>query len=159
MSKKIIEYNKLRTIIPKLTGKKVLVGGCFDFLHIGHIRFLKAAKKEGDILIIVLESDEFIQKKKKRQPFHNQIERAEILSSLQMVDVVILLPFLKSGNDYLNLVKIVKPDIVAVTENDPQLKNKKRQVNKIGGILKIVVPHINNIASSRLIKKVEKLFF
>jgi len=154
-----MEYADLKLIIPKLTGKKVLVGGCFDLLHIGHIRFLKAAKKQGDTLIVALESDDFIKKIKKRQPFHSQIERAEILSSLKMVNVVILLPFLKSDNDYLNLVKMVKPNIIAVTKNDPQLKNKKRQANKIGGILKIVTPHIKNITSSKLIKKVEKPYF
>lgn len=159
IDKKIVKYKQLGNIIPKLTGKRVLVGGCFDLLHIGHVRFLKAAKKEGDILIIALEGDEFIQKIKKRQPVHHHRERAEILSSLKMVDIVILLPFFHSYADYLRLVKIVKPDILAVTENDPQIENKQKQVNKIGGKLKIVTPYINGITSSKLIKKLTKLFF
>jgi len=111
---KIVKYEELNNVIPKLKGVKVLVGGCFDLIHLGHVRFLKAAKNQGDILIVALESDEFIRKRKKREPFHNQLERAEILSSLKMVDLVILLPFFNSYNDYLKLVKVVKPDIIAI---------------------------------------------
>ncbi len=157
---KIVDYKNLKKLIPKLTGKKVLVGGCFDILHIGHVCFLKAAKEQGDILIIALESDEFIRKNKKREPFHTQSARAEILSCLKIVDVVVLLPSFNSYDNYLKLVEIIKPDVVAITKDDPQIENKKRQVNKVGAILKIVTPHINNItSSSMLIKKLAKFFF
>jgi len=53
----------------------------------------------------------------------------------------------------------VKPDIIAVTQNDPQLKNKQRQAKKVGGAIKIVSPHINNLTSTRLIKKLAEFFF
>ena len=78
----------------------VLVGGCFDILHIGHIRFLKAARKQGDSLVVALESDEFIRLQKRREPFHTQAERAEILAALRSVDTVILLPLLSTDEDY-----------------------------------------------------------
>jgi rfaE bifunctional protein nucleotidyltransferase chain/domain len=157
--KKIIKYDDLRKNIKKLVGKKVLVGGCFDLLHIGHIRFLKAAKKQGDRLIIALESDEFIRKNKKRESFHSQKQRAEILSALSVVDMVILLPFFESDDNYLKLVEIVKPNIIAVSKNDPHIRNKQKQAKKIGANLKIVIPHIKNTATSRLIKKLTQLLF
>jgi cytidyltransferase-like protein len=157
-NKKIIKYHSLKNIFPRLIRKKVLVGGCFDLLHIGHLRFLKAAKKQGDILIIALESDDFIRITKKREPFHNQSERAEILSALEIVNMIILLPLFNS-NDYQKLVDIIKPDVIAITKNDPQIKNKQKQAREIGAIVKIVTPHINNITSSRLVKKLAKFFF
>lgn len=160
--KKIIKYNELEKIIPQLTGKKVLVGGCFDLLHLGHIKFLKAAKKEGDILIIALESDKFIRKKKKREPFHSQQQRAEILVSLKSVDLVILLPYFCPRNkkslfkNYLSLVKKISPKIIAVTENDPLLEDKRKQASICGAQIK-VFPFISGFSSTDLIKKLKKI--
>ncbi len=58
--------------------KIVLVGGCFDVLHYGHLEFLHEAKKQGKYLIVALEPDETIIKYKKRKPIHNQLQRAKI---------------------------------------------------------------------------------
>jgi hypothetical protein len=76
-----------------------------------------------------------------------------------MVRLVILLPPFESYNDYLNLVRMVKPDIIAVTKNDPQIENKKKQAKKIGGKIVTVTPHFDNFSSSELIKKFIKFFF
>ena len=55
----------------------MLVGGCFDVLHLGHIKFLQAAKKIGDILFVFVESDENVKKiKGEARPINNQTERA-----------------------------------------------------------------------------------
>ena len=65
--------------------KIVLVGGCFDILHLGHVVFLEKAKKEGDVLVVLLESDEKVRfLKGKGRPVHTQSERAEILSALKV---------------------------------------------------------------------------
>ena len=62
--------------------KVVLVGGCFDLLHYGHIAFLKEAKKHGDYLIVLLESDENVRRLKgEGRPFHTQKQRKEMLAS------------------------------------------------------------------------------
>lgn len=148
MEEKIINLKELEKFAPKLKGKRVLVGGCFDILHIGHIKYLKAAKKEGDSLIIALESDEFIKKRKNKTPFHNIVERAEILASLDFVDLIIILPYFTKSDDYLNLVTTIKPDIIAISQGDLKEDNKKNQAKKIGAKLKIVTPYIPNKASS-----------
>lgn len=71
MKTQIWKYSEADNIAKELTGKKiVLVGGCFDLLHYGHFTFLKNAKKEGDVLVVALESDEFILNQKKRKPVH-----------------------------------------------------------------------------------------
>ncbi|MBI3343244.1 adenylyltransferase/cytidyltransferase family protein, partial [Candidatus Gottesmanbacteria bacterium] len=60
--------------------KKILVGGCFDLLHYGHIRFLEEAKKLGDHLVVALESDENVRRMKgEGRPIHTQAQRKEML--------------------------------------------------------------------------------
>lgn len=133
-------------------GRTVLVGGCFDVLHYGHIQFLKKAKQEGDILIVALESDEFIFKRKKRKPFHSQAKRTEILKSLRMVDEVVELPFLYSDEEYMDFVKKIKPSVIAITKGDRQLANKKKQASVVGGLVKIVTPLLKNFSTTSVIR-------
>lgn len=130
--------------------KRVLVGGCFDVLHYGHVVFLKKARAVGDHLIVMLESDEYIKKNKKRTPFHNQYMRREILKALRPVDEVVLLPYLKSDKEYFETIKKIAPDIIAVTANDPQLENKKKQAAGIGAQVKIVTKLLPNISSTKI---------
>ncbi len=111
---------------------KVLVGGCFDLLHYGHIRFLEGARALGDILIVALESDEFIVESKKRTPAHVQSERAYNLAALKVVDYVVTLSYLRSDQKYQELVTDIHPSVIAVTEGDPQLENKKKQGVLVG---------------------------
>jgi len=152
----IIDYSEIEDRQKIFKDKKtVLVGGCFDILHYGHLSFLKKASKKGDFLIVALESDEFIQKSKNRSSFHNQKQRAEILVSLKMVDMVILLPYFVSGEEYFDLVKKIRPKIIAVTKNDPMAKNKQMQIDQIGGRLKVVMENLNKFSS----KKIYEAFF
>lgn len=97
----------------------VLVGGCFDILHSGHLYFLKQAKKQGTSLVLLLAGDEYIRKLKgKDRPINTQSVRANILSSVLSVDYVILLDNIKSDYDWPHLVKMIQPDIIAVTDQD-----------------------------------------
>jgi rfaE bifunctional protein nucleotidyltransferase chain/domain len=154
---KIISYNKINSLSIDRKKRLVLVGGCFDLFHFGHLQFLKRAKKAGDFLIVALESDEFIKKKKKRYPFHEQKERAEILASLSMVDLVVLLPYFSSKIYYEQLVKKLKPDILAVSQGDPQFENKKEQIKKVGGKIRIVNSIIKKFSSSNIIERLKNL--
>ncbi|MCX5717499.1 MAG: adenylyltransferase/cytidyltransferase family protein, partial [Nitrospirae bacterium] len=89
--KKILNWNELKAELDNLKtkGKKVVfTNGCFDILHIGHIRYLRDAKALGDVLVIGLNSDKSVSKIKLGRPINPQGHRAEILSSLEMVDYV-----------------------------------------------------------------------
>ncbi len=130
--------------------KRVLVGGCFDILHLGHVTFLDEAKKRGNILYVAVESDEFMKARKKRKPVHTQEERAFILSRLRPVDNVILLPFYQDDTHYFDLVRRVRPSVIAVTEDDPQLINKKKQAAEVGAKVEVVTGNINNLSSSSI---------
>jgi len=130
----------------------VLVGGCFDVLHIGHIRFLQEAKKLGDMLFVFLESDEKVKKLKgEGRPLFKQNERAIVLSAISYVDYVITLPFISTDEGYNELVLSLKPDIIAVTENDPYLEKKRMQADLVKGKLE-VVPFVKTFSSSKLVK-------
>ena len=133
--------------------KVVLVGGCFDILHYGHIYFLKKAKELGDMLIVALESDENTRRLKgPKRPIHTQKQRAEILKSLKFVDKVISLPPLP---DYKLLTKNIKPDIIACDPEDMLLDNRKAYESlgaKIVVIPKIKTPSTTQIAKLLSIK-------
>src|SRR3989344_3259410 len=118
---RIIKPKEAIRISKKLRDKEksiVLVGGCFDILHLGHIKFLESAKKLGDILFVLLESDESVLGLKgKDRPINNQIERAQVLSSLSIVDYVVLLPLMKTDRDYDKLITYIKPAFIATTKD------------------------------------------
>lgn len=156
MGNKIINIEKAVKVSQQLQAKGkniVLVGGCFDILHIGHIIFLEKAKAEGDALFVFLESDESIKKLKgHNRPINNQDDRAKLLAALESVDVVILLrPDLKD-NDYDEMIKDLKPKIIAVTHGDKNKIHKERQAKKYKSRLVEVTNIVTDQSTSRLVK-------
>lgn len=136
----------------------VLVGGCFDILHKGHIEFLKKSKSQGNILIVALENDQKVRELKgKGRPVNSRKDRAIILSNLSSVDYVICLPYFKQDKDYEALVKKIEPDIIAVTENDPILEIKRRYAESVGGKIVTVIERLKGLASSKFAQGINKL--
>ena len=111
----------------------VLVGGCFYILHPGHIAFLGNAKAYGDHLILLLESDESVRRRKgEKRPINTSYKRAKILLEKTSVDTIIQLPFPFVDRDYDKLVSSLKPAIIATTKGDPYIHHKIRQGELIG---------------------------
>ncbi|HSC24722.1 MAG TPA: adenylyltransferase/cytidyltransferase family protein [Candidatus Babeliales bacterium] len=146
------QYIPAQKLLIPADKKIILVGGCFDVIHFGHLRFLEQAKEMGDYLVIALESDEHILHYKHRIPVHKQTERAYNLNAIRHVDNVIMLPFLHDFKDYLQLVQTIKPHIIAITNNDPQMINKQKQADVINAQLIIVTNIIEPFSSSTIIK-------
>lgn len=132
-------------------GTVVAISGCFDIIHIGHIRFIEAARKKGDVLVVLLESDAFIEKYKLRMPFHNQAERAEVLSHLKEVDVVVLLPFMTKDLMYHQMWKQISPAVIALTEGDLYIKEKTSQGAEVGAEVVEVTPLIKGKSTTQAI--------
>ena len=132
--------------------KIVLVGGCFDLLHFGHISFLKQAKNLGNYLIVALESDEKVKLMKgNSRPIHTQTQRKEMLEALECVDEVVSLP---SIPNYEMLVQHIHPSIVAMTEGDTAKEKKRAQAQKVNATL-VEIPKIHTPSTSQLAKLLE----
>lgn len=132
--------------------KIVLVGGCFDLLHYGHIAFLKKAKALGDYLVVALESDENVKRMKgKNRPIHSQKQRKEMLEALSCVDEVISLKPMRTDKEYFKFVTENKPDVIAATENDLIIEKKRLQAKKVGARL-VVIPRISTPSTSQLVR-------
>lgn len=129
----------------------VLVGGCFDILHVGHIIFLEQARQAADVLIVLLESDQRIQQMKgEDRPMQTQQDRARILAALESVDYVIPLTLLANDEEYDKLILSIKPAIIATTKGDPLRHHKERQAKLTGAIVCDMVDRVQNQSTSRL---------
>jgi len=88
----------------------VLAGGVFDIIHPGHIHTLNAAKALGDVLVVVVATDNTSVKMKKRRPLHSQEQRQELVNSLSMVDLCLI----GQEEDIFKTVNRVRPQIIAL---------------------------------------------
>ena len=106
------KIKNLKEFIParkKLKGKLVFTNGCFDLLHVGHIRYLQEARKLGDYLIIGLNSDKSVKKiKGSFRPIIPETERAEVLAALESVSFVVLF----DEDTPYELISAIQPDVL-----------------------------------------------
>jgi cytidyltransferase-like protein len=105
--------NKDRNTLTKIgrdSLRIVLAGGVFDIIHPGHIHTLNAAKALGDVLVVVVATDNTAVKMKKRKPLHTQEQRQELVNSLIMVDLCLI----GQEDNIFKTVNHVKPQIIAL---------------------------------------------
>lgn len=146
----------MRDILQGLKGrgkKIVFTNGCFDILHIGHIRCLEEAKKRGDLLIVALNSDRSIRSiKGPSRPFTPEAERAEVLSALACVDYVVIF----DEPDPLELISSLKPNIL-VKGGDwtPETTIGREVVEGTGGKV-VIIPQIQGVSTSTIIDRIVK---
>lgn len=107
----LIKRENIRVFVEKLqkSGKTVVVtNGCFDILHVGHVRYLQKTKSFADYLIVLLNSDKSVQAiKGPTRPINNELNRAEILCALSCVDFVVLF----DENSPADLIDEIKPNV------------------------------------------------
>ena len=144
----------LPELVPMVAGLKqagrriVFTNGCFDILHVGHVRYLKSATALGGALIVGLNSDKSVKRiKGDKRPIVPERERAELLSSIRFVDYVVLF----DEPDPYNTIAAVKPDIL-VKGGDWSLENivGRDIVESYGGEVH-TIPFIEGASSSRII--------
>ncbi|KAG0511563.1 MAG: Cytidyltransferase-like protein [Nitrosopumilales archaeon] len=101
---------KTLTEIGRTSLTVVLAGGVFDIIHPGHIHTLNSAKSLGDVLLVVVATNQTAEKMKKRIPLHNQEQRQNLVNSLSMVDLCVI----GHEGDIFKTVEFVKPEIIAL---------------------------------------------
>jgi len=129
----------------------VLANGCFDLFHAGHIRYLRAAKAKGDILVVAINSDRSVRSLKgKGRPIMEQQERAEILTSFSFVDYVTIF----GEPTVTRVLQALKPDVhVKGSDYTRETVPEKDTVKGYGGRVAIVGgPKIRN--TSEVIKSI-----
>lgn len=135
----------------KKKGKSiVLAGGCFDILHLGHIKFLELAKKQGDFLFVLLESDKTVRELKGRgRPINRQADRAIVLASLIHVDYVVLMPRISKNGQYDAIIRALNPNVLATTENEAVNQHLERQAKKINAKVVYVTKRIKSKSTTK----------
>jgi rfaE bifunctional protein nucleotidyltransferase chain/domain len=106
-----VKKEDLQALLAKLRqeGKTIVTtNGCFDILHVGHVRYLEETKKLGDVLIVALNSDASVRRLKgEGRPINNENDRAEVLNALKSVDYVVLF----DEDSPMQLLEEIKPDV------------------------------------------------
>jgi rfaE bifunctional protein nucleotidyltransferase chain/domain len=121
----------------RASGERItLANGCFDLLHVGHVRYLHAAKQFGGRLVVAINSDDSVRKLKgEGRPIMPAEERAEILAALSDVDAVVIFP----EPDVRTLVREIRPDIHAKgTDYTAESVPERDTVIECGGRVEIV---------------------
>ncbi|PIP52040.1 hypothetical protein COX09_03840 [Candidatus Beckwithbacteria bacterium CG23_combo_of_CG06-09_8_20_14_all_47_9] len=133
---------------------KILITGCFDVLHIEHKKFLRAAKALGGRLLVGVETDARVrQLKGPGRPVNQLAVRLRALRRLGIADEVFTLPNqFNDLNHFTNLIKKLRPDILAVSSSTPNLPVKRKIMKQIGGRVVVVLTHNPKISTTKMIK-------
>ena len=149
---KIVKRDTLQEIVESARshGKKIVfTNGCFDLIHIGHIKYLRQAKALGDILIIGLNSDSSVSRIKPKRPVNPESHRAEVLSSLEMVDYVTLF----DEDTPYELIRFIKPDILVKGGDWKKEDIVGSDIAKETHSL----PFVEGVSTSEIIEKIKRL--
>ena len=151
--RKIVSQSKLEQIVNILKKEKRKIAftcGCFDLLHIGHIRSLQEAKSQGDVLIVGVNSDSSVRKiKGKCRPVIPEAERAEIIASLESVDYVIVF-FETTPN---NLIRLIKPNVHVKAGYEINQLPEADIVRSYGGKV-VIAEEVSGYSTTRLIRRI-----
>ena len=154
---KIIALARLSSESQRLRseGKRIVVtNGCFDILHVGHVRYLAAAKALGDVLIVGLNGDESVRKLKgPGRPVNREQDRAEVLAAVESVDYVVIFPEARATN----FLAAARPAIyVKGGDYTPEtLEAAERGVLEKNGAKIEIIPFERGYSTSELLEKIK----
>lgn len=155
------EVNKIQTldtiehVLSNQRDKKVVfTNGCFDILHIGHIRYLKEAKAKGDILVLGLNSDASVKRLKgTSRPVNKQQDRVDMLAEMEFIDYVVVF----DEDTPYNLITKVKPDIlIKGGDYEPDKIVGADFVRSLGGTVE-VIPFVEGKSTTNIINAMKQL--
>ena len=155
MKNKIVDIEELarRSTELRAAGKKlVATNGCFDLLHVGHVRYLQAARALGDALVVGVNGDDSARELKgPGRPLNNEKERAEVLAALECVDLVTIFPELRATR----FIQAAAPAIYAKGGDysaETLNAEERNALQKIGTEIRII-PFEKGYSTSRLLER------
>jgi len=155
-NKKIKTIDEIKKIVEKLKkdGKKIVTcNGVFDILHIGHIKFLEEAKKQGNILIVGLNSDSSVKlNKEQSRPINTEENRANVLAAIEYVNYITIF----SEKDPRRLLEVIKPNVHVNGEEYGKNCLEADTVKKHGGKIHLV-KNFGGFSTTKLINKIKEL--
>ena len=156
MLSKIVKLKDLvqKVSILRASGRTIVfTNGCFDILHVGHVRYLAAVRSEGDVLVVGLNSDESTRSiKQENRPIVSQDQRAEVLAGLECVDYITVF----NEPDPLKLIQALKPDVLVKGADWKEEDIIGADVVKEGGGKVVRVDVVPDISTSRIIQRIVK---
>jgi D-beta-D-heptose 7-phosphate kinase/D-beta-D-heptose 1-phosphate adenosyltransferase len=137
-------------------GKKIaFTNGCFDILHVGHVRYLREAKKTADVLVLALNSDFSVRSiKGEKRPLVNEEERAEILAALEFIDFVTIFEELTPQE----LIVYLKPDVLIKGGDWPEDKVVGRDDVKEWGGRVVLIPEVKGKSTTNIVEKIKEVY-
>jgi D-beta-D-heptose 7-phosphate kinase/D-beta-D-heptose 1-phosphate adenosyltransferase len=130
--------------------KIVFTNGCFDLLHVGHVRYLSRARELGDLLVVAINTDDSVRRLKgPSRPLQSQADRAEILAALESVDYV---TFFEEDTP-LAVITLLQPDVLVKGGDWPLQEIVGREVVESKGGIVVSLPYVKGASTTRLIDK------
>jgi D-beta-D-heptose 7-phosphate kinase/D-beta-D-heptose 1-phosphate adenosyltransferase len=158
MLSKILELRDVIKVVRDLRRSKkkvVFTNGCFDILHVGHVRYLASARSQGDVLVVGLNSDESVRSiKPKNRPIVNQHQRAEVLAGLECVDYITVF----DEPDPLKIIKALKPDVLVKGADWIEEKIIGADIVKANGGKVVRVSVVPEVSTSQIIQRIVRLY-
>lgn len=155
---KILDRESLRAKLDGLRaqGKKIaFTNGCFDILHVGHVRYLREAKKTADILVLALNSDSSVRSiKGEKRPLVTESERAEVLAALEFIDFVTIFPELTP----LELINFLRPDVLIKGGDWPENKVVGREEVRQWGGRVAIIPEVEGKSTTNVVEKIIRTY-
>ncbi|MDI6743307.1 MAG: D-glycero-beta-D-manno-heptose 1-phosphate adenylyltransferase, partial [Smithella sp.] len=155
---KILDRTTLKDKLDELRaqGKKIaFTNGCFDILHVGHVRYLREAKKTADVLVLALNSDSSVRSiKGEKRPVVGEQERAEIMAALEFIDFVTIFP----EPTPLELINLLQPDVLLKGGDWPEEKVVGREEIRTWGGRVAIIPEIEGKSTTNIVEKIKSLY-
>ncbi len=158
MQNKLRELGELKDRLEQLRNEGqriVFTNGCFDILHAGHVRYLNAARQQGDLLVVGLNSDASVQRiKGPRRPLIAQQQRAEVLAGLWCVDFIVIF----DQPDPLAVIQTLRPNVLVKGDDWPDDQIIGSDEVKADGGRVVRIPVVPDISTSRIIERIVDRF-
>ena len=155
MQRKILSRNELVKIVGERRAKGsriVFTNGCFDLMHVGHTRYLQAAKDLGDLLVVGINSDESVRSLNKApdRPIVSELQRAEVVAALGCIDYVILF----NEPDPQSLIAALQPDVLVKGGDWAVERIVGREIVEARGGVVLTIPLVPGVSTTSLIERI-----